>query len=102
MHLAQLVDEAIQADVGLRQRYKDCPSASGGRCSTLIDFVRDRPGHDLRYANDTSKISQVLGFKPEVDLQRGLANTLLWYLEHYEWWHRRLLADQATPVSLHG
>jgi dTDP-glucose 4,6-dehydratase len=89
--LAQLVDEAIQADDALRQRYKHCPAATGGRCDSLIEFVRDRPGHDLRYANDTRKIKQMLGFEPAIDLEHGLAKTLQWYLEHHEWWHRRLL-----------
>jgi dTDP-glucose 4,6-dehydratase len=90
--LAKLVDEAIQGDDALRQRYKYCPAATGGRCASLVEFVRDRPGHDLRYANDTRKITQTLGFEPAVDLDRGLAKTLQWYLEHDDWWHHRLLA----------
>jgi len=89
-YLAQLVDEAVRSDASLRERYGNCPAAKGGRCASLIEFVRDRPGHDLRYANDTGKIAQALGFKPAVGLEDGLATTLQWYLEHHDWWHRRL------------
>jgi len=90
--LAQLVDAAIQADRRLRQRYKDCPAGSGDRCASLIEFVSDRPGHDLRYATDVQKIALALGFKPAVDLEQGLSKTLQWYLGHHDWWHSRLLA----------
>ncbi len=90
--LAALVDEVFRTDQTLCQRYKDCPAATGCRSDTLIEFVRDRPGHDLRYANDTNKIATTLGFKPAIDLERGLARTLQWYVQHHEWWHHRLLA----------
>lgn len=90
-HLGQLVDEAVQTDASLRGRYSNCPAATGGRCASLIKFVRDRPGHDLRYATDTRKIAKVLGFKPAVGLEDGLAETLNWYLGHHDWWDRRLV-----------
>jgi dTDP-glucose 4,6-dehydratase len=91
--LAELVDKAFRADDELCRRYARCPAATGGHCSTLIGFVRDRPGHDLRYANDTRKIAQMLGFVPSVDLERGLAETLRWYMGHHQWWYSRL----STP-----
>ena len=51
----------------------------------LIEFVKDRPGHDARYAIDASKIEQQLGWKPSVDLKEGLEKTVDWYLSNQEW-----------------
>ena len=51
----------------------------------LIEFVKDRPGHDARYAIDASKIKQELGWQPSVDLQQGLEKTVEWYLSNEEW-----------------
>jgi len=52
----------------------------------LITFVKDRPGHDLRYAIDATKIMDELGWRPQVDFQAGLALTVDWYLENRAWW----------------
>jgi dTDP-glucose 4,6-dehydratase len=57
-----------------------------GKSRDLITFVKDRPGHDLRYAIDASKIMEELDWKPRVDFQAGLALTVDWYLEHRTWW----------------
>lgn len=51
----------------------------------LISFVPDRPGHDLRYAIDSHKISQKLGFRAKTDFAQGLRQTVCWYLEHLDW-----------------
>ncbi len=51
----------------------------------LISFVRDRPGHDRRYAIDASHIQSELGFKPEFTFEDGLRRTVQWYLEHSRW-----------------
>ena len=52
----------------------------------LITYVTDRPGHDLRYAIDPSRIRQELGWRPSVTLEQGLAMTVAWYLENQDWW----------------
>jgi len=54
----------------------------------LITFVKDRQGHDRRYAIDPSKMDKELGWKPETDFQEGLENTVDWYLSHRPWWER--------------
>lgn len=53
--------------------------------ASLIQFVRDRPGHDLRYAVDASKIRRDLGWQPTQTLDSGLRATVEWYVEHTEW-----------------
>ena len=52
----------------------------------LIEFVTDRPGHDLRYAIDPTRISEELGWRPSVTVEEGLEKTVRWYLENEEWW----------------
>ncbi|MDP5132331.1 MAG: dTDP-glucose 4,6-dehydratase [Paraglaciecola sp.] len=53
---------------------------------SLITFVKDRPGHDLRYAIDASKIERELGWKPEETFETGLRKTVQWYLNNKDWW----------------
>ena len=52
----------------------------------LITFVRDRPGHDRRYAIDASKIRTELGWQPQETVEGGLRKTIQWYLDHRDWW----------------
>ncbi len=54
--------------------------------SELITFVADRPGHDLRYAIDPTRIRDELGWRPSVTLEQGLEKTVIWYLENEDWW----------------
>ncbi len=56
-----------------------------GTSEKLITYVKDRPGHDLRYAIDSSKLQQGLGWKPSVDFPTGLERTVDWYLSNREW-----------------
>jgi dTDP-glucose 4,6-dehydratase len=55
------------------------------RSDTLITFVQDRAGHDLRYAIDSSKLQNELGWKPSLRFEEGLEKTVDWYLGHEEW-----------------
>jgi dTDP-glucose 4,6-dehydratase len=61
------------------------PDANRGPRRNLITFVADRPGHDRRYAIDARKIARDLGWTPSVDFERGLRNTVEWYLNHASW-----------------
>jgi dTDP-glucose 4,6-dehydratase len=56
-----------------------------GASEKLITYVKDRPGHDLRYAIDASKINKELGWKPSVNFEEGLEKTVNWYLNNDEW-----------------
>ncbi|HEC84583.1 MAG TPA: dTDP-glucose 4,6-dehydratase [Thioploca sp.] len=64
------------------------PSSPHKLHNQLITFVTDRPGHDLRYAIDASKIQKVLGWKPQETFETGLRKTVQWYLDNPEWWQR--------------
>lgn len=56
-----------------------------GSSDNLITYVKDRPGHDRRYAIDASKINKELGWKPSVTFEEGLSQTIDWYLQNTEW-----------------
>jgi dTDP-glucose 4,6-dehydratase len=60
---------------------------------TLITFVKDRPGHDRRYAIDATKIRDQLGWQPAVTVTEGLRKTVEWYLAHPDWWQPLLSAE---------
>ena len=56
-----------------------------GTSAQLITFVKDRPGHDLRYAIDANKINKELGWYPSVTFEQGLAKTIDWFMDNQEW-----------------
>jgi dTDP-glucose 4,6-dehydratase len=84
--LCALADEKFRSDRNLTSRFPSCPAARGEPAASLITFVRDRPGHDRRYAIDCDKIARSLGFAPSVSLDAGLALTFEWYLNNESWW----------------
>lgn len=64
------------------------PQANNTPYASLITFVKDRPGHDLRYAIDASKMAKELGWKPEESFETGIRKTVQWYLNNLEWCRR--------------
>jgi dTDP-glucose 4,6-dehydratase len=67
-----------------------------GESEKLITYVKDRPGHDLRYAIDASKINRELGWKPSVTFEQGLEKTIDWYLSNEEWLKNVTSGDYQT------
>ncbi|MCF1427831.1 MAG: dTDP-glucose 4,6-dehydratase [Shewanella sp.] len=66
----------------------------------LITFVKDRPGHDVRYAIDASKIASELGWTPEESFETGIRKTVAWYLKNTNWWQRVMSGDyQLTRLG---
>jgi dTDP-glucose 4,6-dehydratase len=84
--LCRLIDEAFIAQPELAHRFPRCPSAGVDSAASLITFVKDRPGHDRRYAVDSSKLERMLGFCPVESFETGIRKTLAWYLANVEWW----------------
>ena len=67
-----------------------------GTSEQLIAYVKDRPGHDLRYAIDATKINKELGWKPSVTFEQGLEKTVKWYLENQTWLNNITSGEYAT------
>ena len=76
------------------------PAPGGNPYADLITFVADRPGHDHRYAVDTTKIKNDLGWTPQQDHESGFVRTVHWYLEHESWW--REILDQSYQLQRLG
>jgi len=91
--LCDLIDARLRADVSLRGSFGASPVYNGGRARDLITYVRDRPGHDRRYAIDYGKAARELGYAPARYLRDGLAETVDWYLTHTPWWQALLGRD---------
>ncbi|MBI5344299.1 MAG: dTDP-glucose 4,6-dehydratase, partial [Deltaproteobacteria bacterium] len=81
--ICSIVDEKTAGDKKLKELYP----FKGSR-SSLISFVRDRPGHDRRYAIDCGKIETELGWRPLVKFEEGMHKTVDWYIANRPWWER--------------
>jgi dTDP-glucose 4,6-dehydratase len=79
--LCNIIDGHLQASKALCERFPSSPAALGERSERLISFVKDRPGHDRRYAIDSGKIERECSFRPTISLEVGLRTTVAWYLE---------------------
>ncbi len=75
------------------------PNLPHAPCRSLIDFVEDRPGHDRRYAMDSTKIQQQLGWQPKCDLALSLEQTVQWYLDHSNWVEHRGTSRQRLGLG---
>jgi dTDP-glucose 4,6-dehydratase len=64
-----------------------------GKPESLIEFVKDRPGHDRRYAIDSTKIQDELGWKPKNTFEEAIEKTIAWYLKNEDWWRRILTGE---------
>jgi dTDP-glucose 4,6-dehydratase len=71
------------------------------RPADWYEHVSDRPGHDMRYAIDASKLVNELGWKPHyTSFHDGLAATIAWYREHEDWWRKQKLATESKYALL--
>lgn len=94
-----------------RQLDRCLPCSGHTPHESLISFVKDRPGHDLRYAIDASRIRDELGWAPRETFDSGISKTVEWYLDNRKWWQRtrpekrqtarpRLQTAEPQPASL--
>jgi dTDP-glucose 4,6-dehydratase len=94
--LCELLDARLNAHPEYRAAFPASPAFNGAKAVQLISHVRDRPGHDRRYAIDYSKASRDLGYAPARNLEAGLGSTVDWYLNQVTWWQDLLGRDYAA------
>lgn len=80
------VNALFKANKSLQEKFPEAACAIEGRAEELITFVKDRLGHDRRYAIDATKSSYELGFEPNYSFDQGLSKTIDWYLNNHSWW----------------
>jgi dTDP-glucose 4,6-dehydratase len=93
--LCGVVDDEFHREVSLARRFPAAPAARGVPSQSLVTFVADRPGHDLRYALDGRKARGEVGFEPRIDLAAGLRETVAWYLGNEAWWGALRSSEKA-------
>jgi dTDP-glucose 4,6-dehydratase len=84
--LCAMVDERFARDPSLAKRFPSAPAAKATPSESLITYVKDRPGHDRRYAIDARKAERELGYRPRESFETGFAKTIDWYLANESWW----------------
>jgi dTDP-glucose 4,6-dehydratase len=107
--LCELLEAAFAARPPLTARFPRSAPALGRSARSLIEHVRDRPGHDRRYAVDSGKIRARLDFSPAIPLADGLRATVDWYLDNEGWWrdvasgeYRQWYERQYAPPPASG
>ena len=84
--VCDLVDQCLADDSNLQQQFPNAPVCHGKTARELITFVKDRPGHDRRYAIDPSKSNNEIGYQPKESFETGIKKTVAWYLNNEDWW----------------
>lgn len=84
--ICALIDAEFAANAALAAQFPECPAAKNVSTSSLITHIKDRPGHDRRYAIDPTRIATHLKFEPAETLATGLRRTVNWYLSERMWW----------------
>ena len=83
--ICSIIDQLILEKNYLFKKFK-LINKKNFKSSNLIKFVNDRPGHDFRYSINSSKLKKELNFSPQISFKSGLYNTIIWYIENFDWW----------------
>lgn len=84
--IGKLLEQEFASNAAWANKFPEAKAAINGSTESLITYVKDRPGHDRRYAIDASKTSAELGYKPVESFESGIRKTVRWYLENDSWW----------------
>lgn len=98
--ICRLMNEALTQGRWTKT-YPCATSAMVGKAEDLITFVSDRPGHDRRYAIDSSKTKTFLGFTPKESFASGIRRTIRWYLENETWWRFVQTGEYRQWIARH-
>lgn len=98
--ICTLLDARFTEKSNMAQRFPHAPQVTGGKAGDLITHVKDRLGHDRRYAINAAKISAELGYKPVESFETGIRKTLDWYLENEGWWRAVMDGSYRQWVEL--
>ncbi|OZN25564.1 dTDP-glucose 4,6-dehydratase [Actinobacillus seminis] len=91
--------EVVRTICGLLEDLAPDKPAGVTKYEDLITYVTDRPGHDVRYAIDATKISNELGWKPQETFETGIRKTVEWYLNNQKWWRQVLDGSYKESIS---
>jgi dTDP-glucose 4,6-dehydratase len=84
--ISKLVEQEFVKNTGLADRFPKAKAAIDKDTTSLITYVKDRPGHDRRYAIDATKTNNELGYQPKESFETGITKTVTWYLNNEQWW----------------
>ncbi|MCM2680115.1 dTDP-glucose 4,6-dehydratase [Echinimonas agarilytica] len=84
--ICELLEQEFTVDSALAAKYPEAKKAIAGQTEKLITYVKDRPGHDRRYAIDAAKTTAELGYSPVESFETGIRKTVRWYLDNEAWW----------------
>ena len=98
--ICNLLDEKFAGSEAMQKRFPQAPQVSGGKAEGLITHVKDRLGHDRRYAINAAKISTELGYSPLESFETGIRKTLDWYLDNESWWRAVMDGSYRQWVEL--
>ena len=98
--ICNLLDEKFAGNEAMQKRFPQAPQVSGSKAEGLITHVKDRLGHDRRYAIDAVKISTELGYSPLESFETGIRKTLDWYLDNEGWWRAVMDGSYRQWVEL--
>ncbi|WP_035240284.1 dTDP-glucose 4,6-dehydratase [Desulfobacter vibrioformis] len=88
--ICELIFEKLSGDPGLAERFPDSPASKNINPKVLIEHVKDRAGHDRRYAIDAGQLIKKLDYSPAESFETGIRKTLNWFFENEMWWNRLL------------
>ncbi|TYK64728.1 dTDP-glucose 4,6-dehydratase [Colwellia echini] len=97
--ISKLVEQEFEKDSELAKRFPTAKAAISKNTELLITYVKDRPGHDRRYAIDASKTNHELGYVPKESFDTGIGKTVQWYLNNEVWWKSVMDGSYQTWIA---
>lgn len=89
--ICQLIDNIFTENHDMAKKFPKAPQSSGGAATTLITHVKDRAGHDRRYAINSEKITSELGYNSEQSFETSIKKTIDWFLKNETWWRKKTI-----------